>query len=508
MPSNGTQQKAYNTCSDTVSGGSASAESVAPTIGQAVSDFFSTDEIFQRVVATADEEVKLPFKQMFFSGLAAGLSIGLSFYARAAISAQVPDQVLIANLFYPIGFILIVIGRYQLFTENTLTPVTLVLTRIGSIPMLLRVWGTVLVANLLGATLLAFVLANTSILAPEAADVARDIWAHAEATEWDALFFKGIMAGWLVASMVWLIHAARDTITRIFLVVFMMFLIPSADLYHCIIGFCEAMYALFIGEATFLQATGGFFLPVLLGNTVGGVLLVAILNYSMTRDSRFPDRDCGQIELTWREWLFEFHAGTSEEEHSGNGYSSYLQTVVSPEDHVKGPDDAGITLVQYGDVECPTSYEIYHLVRALEHDLGDDYRYIYRHVPISQRHPHAVIAGVAAEAAGQQGKFWEMLAVLFRNQLNLEHDDLLAYADKLNLDRAVFEDALESDDLRDRVESQRRDALDNGVTGTRNLFINGRRYAGTWTIDGLLEAIHKIQPEKTVATSALSSRRI
>lgn len=284
-------------------------ESGAPASGEAVRDFFSLDEIFQRVAASANEEFKRPTRLLFLGGLAAGLSIGLSFYARAAITSQVPEAPLIGNLIYPIGFLLIVVGRYQLFTENTLTPVTLVLTRIASVPALLRNWGVVLSANVVGAALLAFVLANTPIFQPEAAAYALDIWEHAAETSWNALFFKGIMAGWLVASMVWLVHAARDTITRVFLVFIIMFLIPSGDLFHCIIGSCEAFYAVFRGEAMLGEAMLGFFAPVLIGNTIGGVLLVAILNYAQTNEALYPEVDNGKIRLNWREWLFEFHTG-------------------------------------------------------------------------------------------------------------------------------------------------------------------------------------------------------
>lgn len=199
---------------------------------------------------------------------------------------------------------------HQLFTENTLTPVTLVLTRIASLPALLRNWGVVLLANLVGALILAFVLATTPIFEPAAAAMAIEFWDHAAEMSWSALFFKGIMAGWLVASMVWLVHAARDTVTRVLLVFFIMYLVPSGDLFHCIIGACEAFYAVFRAEATLTHALFGFFTPVLLGNTIGGVLLVAILNYAQTNDALYHEEENGSLALPWRAWAFEFHTGT------------------------------------------------------------------------------------------------------------------------------------------------------------------------------------------------------
>ena len=291
------------------------AESGAPAAGKAVRDIFSTDEIFQRILATADEEFSRSTRLLFLSGLAAGLSIGLSFVARSAITALAGSAepsgaaLLVGNMFYPIGFLFIVIGRYQLFTENTLTPVTLVLTKIASLPLLLKVWSTVLAANLLGVAIIAWLLATTGVLEPDAIMVARGFGEHALSVPWLDLFWKGVFAGWLVASMVWLIHAVRESITRFVTVFVLMFLVPSLDLFHCIIGACEVLFLVFMGEAGLYQSTVGFFVPVLLGNVLGGVFLVAILNYSQTRDVLFADRDCATLELTWREWLFGHHSG-------------------------------------------------------------------------------------------------------------------------------------------------------------------------------------------------------
>jgi formate/nitrite transporter FocA (FNT family) len=279
------------------------AESGAPAAGRAVRDLFSTDEIFKRIIATADEEFVRSNRLLFFSGLAAGLSIGLSFVARASLSAAVPGDTsgLIGGILYPIGFLLIVLGRYQLFTENTLTPVTLVLTRIAPLPALLRLWGVVLAANVAGAALVALVLAKTGVFDEDTAEVARAISKHGLEIATGDLFWKGVFAGWLVASMVWLNHAARDTITRFFIVFAVMYLVPAADLFHCIIGACEVLYLVFQGMASLGEAAR-FFLAVVAGNTVGGVLLVALLNYSQTRKRRVDE--CGGSELTWREFLF------------------------------------------------------------------------------------------------------------------------------------------------------------------------------------------------------------
>jgi formate/nitrite transporter FocA (FNT family) len=276
----------------------------APAAGRALRDRFSADEIFQRVTASAHEEIDRGVHLLFFSGLAAGLIIGASFFGRAVFTAAYPgDPTLVGNLFYPVGFIAIVLGGYQLFTENTLTPVTLVFTRVASIPSLLRIWGIVLVANVAGAGIGAAFFAWTDILEPSVAEAARGFGEHALSYSWGALFFKATVAGGLVATMVWLVHAARDTITRFFLVYAIMFLIPAGELFHCVVGAFEVLYLVFIGAAGLLAAFWDFFVPVVLGNTVGGVVLVASINYAMTEERKVPALEVSS-KMSPLEWLF------------------------------------------------------------------------------------------------------------------------------------------------------------------------------------------------------------
>ncbi|MFH5886069.1 formate/nitrite transporter family protein [Halalkalibaculum sp. DA3122] len=476
-------------------------QSGAPAGGQAVRDIFSTDEIFHRIVATADEDFSRTARLLFLSGVAAGLSIGLTFVARAAMTAAVgPESSLfLGNMLYPLGFILIVAGKYQLFTENTLTPVTHVLTRIASVPALLRVWGIVLFANVIGAGALAYALANTGIFAAEAAEVARGFGEHALSVSWNDLFWKGVLAGWIVASMVWLTHAVRDAMARIAIVFILMYLIPIADLFHCIIGACEVLYLIFQGLAGWGQF-GYFFSAVTLGNTVGGVILVAILNYSQTRQSRFPDRDCGQLELTWKEWLFgrnttlpDFirrpHSNQDQEEET----EDTLQPPVIEEDHQRGNPDAEITLLQYGDYECETSRRIYKMIDEIMQEEGGHIRYVYRHLPLSRRHPHAENAGMAAEAAADQGKFWEMHDELFDHQNHLEDENLLKCARHLNLDTDQFQEEMFAEENRKRVLEDRRSGVRSGVKDTNNLFINGQRFDKAMKKDNIRREIERIK---------------
>ncbi|WP_234567771.1 formate/nitrite transporter family protein [Rhodohalobacter sp. 614A] len=272
-------------------------ESGAPAGGRAIRDMFSTDEIFHRITATAEEEFSRSDRLLFWSGLAAGLSMGLTFVARSTFTGALPYDYsgLLGNLLYPLGFLLIVLGRYQLFTENTLTPVTLVLTRLTNLPVLLRLWGVVLFANLFGSSIMAFILANTGIFDADATAAAIKFGEHAVELSWWDLFWKAVIAGWIVASMVWLIHAARDMTARFITVYVLMFMIPSADLFHCIIASCEMFFVVFKGVVEWYEY-GRVVSAVIVGNTVGGVLLVAILNHAQVQEERLPKGEKEKIE--------------------------------------------------------------------------------------------------------------------------------------------------------------------------------------------------------------------
>lgn len=281
----------------------------APAGGSAVEDMLSADDIFLRVAATADDEFKRGPRNLFFSGVAAGLSIGVTFLARAALGAETNTVGgLPGDLLYPLGFILVVLGRYQLFTENTLTPITLVLTRLASIPALLRLWGIVMVANLVGAASAAWLFTVNGALDTNIGFVANELAKEALEQPVNVLFIRAVLAGGLVASMVWLVHAVREGVGRIVIVYLIMLLIPIGHLYHCITGFCEVMYGVFVGEGTLGQAFG-FFAAVASGNIVGGIVLVAFINFGQTDAARFPERNSAEHRLTMRQLFLGFKTG-------------------------------------------------------------------------------------------------------------------------------------------------------------------------------------------------------
>ncbi len=287
-------------------------ESGAPAVGSTVRDRFGTDEIYQRVVAYGDHEIAEGSRALVFSGVAAGFAITLTFLLYASLHGAFDGAPVLSQLLYPLGFVYIILGGYQLYTENTLPPVTLVLERLASLPALLRVFVLVLVGNFVGAGLGAVVLAYTGVFTPEAADAAVFIGETGVETAWWDLFFKALFAGLIVAGVVWMDFSAGDTVTR-FLLIYMAFLaIPVAGLYHVVVSFTELLYLGLVTDYSVAVGLWEFLTPVLLGNTLGGILLVTVVNYFQTTEERLEDiRETDDGVLTWREWLLGGFAGRS-----------------------------------------------------------------------------------------------------------------------------------------------------------------------------------------------------
>ncbi len=284
----------------------------APAVGKVVRDRFESNEVFQRIIAAADDEIDTGFRELFFSGLAAGFAITITFLMYASLYEATDGHPILSGLLYPIGFIYIILGGYQLYTENTLPPVALVLERLASFPALFRIWTVVLVGNFVGGAFGALILARTGVFDAATTDVAINSISMTgmETPFWD-LFYKGAFAGLIVAGVVWLDFASRDTITRFFLVYVAFLCIPFADLFHVVVSFTEVMFLVFHGEIFLFEGLTAFVLPVLLGNTLGGVLLVTVVNYFQTTERRLEDaREDGiERQLTIREWLIGGPAG-------------------------------------------------------------------------------------------------------------------------------------------------------------------------------------------------------
>jgi protein-disulfide isomerase len=169
-----------------------------------------------------------------------------------------------------------------------------------------------------------------------------------------------------------------------------------------------------------------------------------------------------------------------------------LTTPVSEDrDHIQGPADAAVTLVQYGDYECPYCGAAYPIIKEVQTRLGDRLRFVFRNFPISTSHPHAEQAAEAAEAAATQGRFWEMHDLLYENQRRLRDQDLRGYAEKLGLDVDLFDKELAQHVHAARVHEDFMSGVRSGVNGTPTFYINGTRHDDSYETDPLLAALER-----------------
>lgn len=285
-------------------------ESGAPAGGHAIRDRFSANEIFQRIVVAADEEITSRPRRLFAGGLAGGFAITVTFLLYASLTASTDGDPVTSALLYPLGFIFIIIGDYELYTENTLPPVTLVLERIASLPTLGRIWALVLLGNFVGGGLGALALSATGVLSSASATAAAGFAAEAIETPWWTLFMKAMVAGLIVAGVVWVDYSLRDGIARITMVYLAFFAIPIGNLYHVVVSWTEMLYLVFEGNLALAVGVWEFVVPVLFGNSVGGVLLVTVVNYFQTTERRVATARVSEVEpLSVREWLLGGVAG-------------------------------------------------------------------------------------------------------------------------------------------------------------------------------------------------------
>ena len=162
---------------------------------------------------------------------------------------------------------------------------------------------------------------------------------------------------------------------------------------------------------------------------------------------------------------------------------------VSERDHTKGPADALVTLVEYGDYECPHCGQAYPIIQAVQRRLADRLRFVFRHFPLSEMHPHAAHAAEAAEAANDVGKFWEMHDMLFEHQNALDDQSIVRYAEAVGAGAARIDAALAEQTYTRRVREDFLSGVRSGVNGTPTFFINGARYDGAWDENDLVGAL-------------------
>jgi formate/nitrite transporter FocA (FNT family) len=230
-----------------------------------------------------EEELKRPTVALAWSGLAAGMSLGFSFLALSLMRAALPDASwapLVDSLGYTVGFLVVILGRQALFTESTLTAVLPILVRRSRRALLaaFRFWAIVLSCNLLGTFIFAALIGIPGVFPDAVTQALSAVAAGSVADRFVPTLIKAILAGWLIALMVWLLPSARTA--KIFVVMLLTYVVGIGHFSHVIAGSVEAAYGVFRGEVSAGAYLWHFLVPTLLGNTIGGVAMVALLNHA------------------------------------------------------------------------------------------------------------------------------------------------------------------------------------------------------------------------------------
>jgi formate-nitrite transporter family protein len=240
--------------------------------------------VHEAIREQGEAELRRPNLALTWSGLAAGLSMGFSMISQGLLQSHLPDtqwRPLITNLGYTVGFLVIILGRQQLFTENTLTVILPLLARRRTATLLgvARLWSVVLSANLIGALAIAWLIGHTSIFEPDVRSAFAKIGAAAITGGAWTIFLRGIFAGWLIALTVWMLPAAEGS--RPVIIIAMTYLVGLGGFAHVIAGSVEVLYMVVtISSVTWLEYFRHFLFPALGGNIVGGVSLVALFNHA------------------------------------------------------------------------------------------------------------------------------------------------------------------------------------------------------------------------------------
>ncbi len=240
----------------------------------------TTLEVIRR---EGEQELERTTSALAWSALAAGLSMGFSFITEAVLASKLPDapwRPLVAKLGYAVGFLVVILGSQQLFTENTLTAVVPTIARrtAHALGRMLRLWGIVLVGNLIGTVLFAWVLARTGLFELDVHRAFEHAAREAIRADFALTLLRGIFAGWLIALMVWMLPAAQSA--HVLVIVVMTWLVGAAGLPHIIAGSTEVAYLAARGLHGWGAYLVDFVVPTVIGNTIGGVTLVAALNHA------------------------------------------------------------------------------------------------------------------------------------------------------------------------------------------------------------------------------------
>jgi formate/nitrite transporter FocA (FNT family) len=243
--------------------------------------------IYEVIRREGEEEMARTNRALAWSGVAAGVMISFSVLGEAIFRTYLPDtsaQYLVENVGYSLGFLAVILGRMQLFTENTITTVLPVMVNRSrkSFLRMLRLWGIVLSANVAGAFAIAALFVFTPALAPALLSSVVDLSHHATGMGAATGFWKAIPAGVIVALIVWMLPQAEEA--KFFVILVFTWLIAAGDFTHIVAGSVEMAVLIWLGELGPAKAIGGFFLPVLAGNIIGGTAIFTLMAWGQVRD--------------------------------------------------------------------------------------------------------------------------------------------------------------------------------------------------------------------------------
>jgi formate/nitrite transporter FocA (FNT family) len=253
--------------------------------------------VLHEIIRTqGDQELERTVAALWWSALAAGLTMGLSLMAMGLLNSRLPDGEgfkVIASFGYCAGFLAVILARQQLFTENTLTAVLPIMSKptLGNFGRLLRLWSVVLVGNLCGTLLVAYVMLNLPIFDSKTDLAFLDIGRKIMENNASQMFAKGIVSGWMIATMVWMIPSMESA--KMWIIILITYLMALGDFTHIVVGSAEVSYLVFAGELPWKDFWLVFAGPTLAGNIIGGSFIFALISHAQIRSESGAPKDKG-----------------------------------------------------------------------------------------------------------------------------------------------------------------------------------------------------------------------
>ncbi|MBJ2347276.1 MULTISPECIES: formate/nitrite transporter family protein [Pseudomonas] len=243
--------------------------------------------VLHEIIRTqGNQELERSVAALWWSALAAGLTMGLSLMAMGLLNSRLPDHdgfKVIASFGYCAGFLAVILARQQLFTENTLTAVLPIMSKptLGNFGRLFRLWGVVLVGNLCGTLLVAYVMLHLPIFDQRTDLAFLDIGRKVMENDSGQMFAKGIISGWMIATMVWMIPSMESA--KMLIIVLITYLMALGDFTHIVVGSAEVSYLVFAGQLSWEDFWMVFAAPTLAGNIIGGSFIFALISHAQVR---------------------------------------------------------------------------------------------------------------------------------------------------------------------------------------------------------------------------------